>query len=103
MLDIACTVLVKFKPDATAEQKQGWVDGLNKLAKTIPSIKQVNTGKKIANKYDRDWEEGAVLLFDNAEGLKAYLPHADHQAFVAQSGEIVIGKQIKHSWVRVDI
>ncbi|KZP31488.1 hypothetical protein FIBSPDRAFT_945016 [Athelia psychrophila] len=83
-------LLIKFKPEATAEQRQDWVTRLIQLGKTIPAVKAVNTGKKIAGTYDKGWDEGAVLLFDNAEGLQEYLPHADHLAFIAQGSEIVI-------------
>ena len=38
---------------------------------------------------------GAVLVFDNAEGLtQEYLPHEAHKSFVESSGAIVAGKQI---------
>jgi len=82
-------LLVKFKEGVTDEQKQGWKNGLVELSKTITTVKAVHNGKKIPNPMDQGWDDGVVMEFDNAEGLHTYLPHADHKAFVAKSGEIV--------------
>jgi len=80
---------VKFKPQTTEAQRTEWKNGLVRLKKTIPSVKEVNTGKKIPGRMDQGWDDGVVMLFDDLEGLRAYLPHADHQAFLAKSAEII--------------
>lgn len=102
-------MLVRFKPEVTEDQKQEWKNAISALATKIPSVKEVNTGKKVPTSRDGGWDDGkeyffphnrdananiigVVMLFDNVEGLREYLPHPAHTEFVASSGSVIAGE-----------
>ena len=74
-------VLLKLKPDATAEQKAALLDGLIALKKKIPGIESVSGGDDNSpegKQHRFDW--GFVMTFADADARDVYLPHPDHKA-----------------------
>jgi hypothetical protein len=78
-------VLLKLKPDATAEQKAALLDGLIALKDKIPGIESVSGGDDNSpegKQHGFDW--GFVMTFADADARDAYLPHPDHKALGQQ-------------------
>ena len=74
-------VLLKLKPDATAEQKAALLDGLIALKDTISGIESVSGGDDNSpegKQHGFNW--GFVMTFAAADARDAYLPHPDHKA-----------------------
>lgn len=53
-----CAVLVRYKAEVTEVQKQEWKNEICALATKIPSVKEVNTGKKIPTERGKEWDDG---------------------------------------------
>ena len=74
-------VLLKLKPDATAEQKAALLDGLIALKDKISGIESVSGGDDNSpegKQHGFNW--GFVMTFADADARDAYLPHPDHEA-----------------------
>ena len=74
-------VLLKLKPDATAEQKAALLDGLIALKEKIPGIESISGGDDNSpegKQHRFDW--GFVMTFADADARNVYLPHPDHKA-----------------------
>jgi hypothetical protein len=76
-------VLLKLKPETTAEQKAALLEGLVSLKREneIPGIESVTGGDNNSPEgkaHDFDW--GFVMTFTDAAARDAYLPHPDHKA-----------------------
>ena len=74
-------VLLKLKPDATAEQKAALLDGLIALKEKIPGIESISGGDDNSpegKQHRFDW--GFVMTFADADARDVYLPHPDHKA-----------------------
>jgi hypothetical protein len=76
-------VFVKFKDDATAEQIQAVEEGFAALRDKIEEIKAFEWGRNNSpEKHDQGFTHCFMVTFDSEEGRDAYLPHAEHKAFV---------------------
>ena len=78
-------VLLKLKPDATAEQQAALLDGLIALKDTISGIESVSGGDDNSpegKQHGFNW--GFVMPFADADARDAYLPHPDHKALGQQ-------------------
>ena len=78
-------VLLKLKPDATAEQKAALLDGLIALKDKISGIESVSGGDDNSpegKQHGFNW--GFVMTFADADARDAYLPHPDHKALGQQ-------------------
>ena len=78
-------VLLKLKPDATAEQKAALLDGLIALKAKISGIESVSGGDDNSpegKQHGFNW--GVVMTFADADARDAYLPHPDHKALGQQ-------------------
>ena len=76
-------VLLKLKPETTAEQKAALLEGLGALKREnkIPGIEEVTGGANNSPEgkaHGFDW--GFVMTFTDAAARDAYLPHPDHKA-----------------------
>ena len=78
-------VLLKLKPDATAEQKAALLDGLIALKDKISGIESVSGGDDNSpegKQHGFNW--GFVMTFADADARDAYLPHPDHKVLGQQ-------------------
>lgn len=78
-------VLFKFKDEATAEQVHGIEKAFGELAKKIDTVKGYEWGTNVSPEGLNDgFTHCFFVTFADKEGLNVYLPHAEHQAFVAK-------------------
>jgi len=56
------TVLLKFKPEVTAEQRQSVRDSLRALPSQIPAIQSIVTGETVFSPLGHGFDEGAAFL-----------------------------------------
>ncbi|MBE2285135.1 MAG: Dabb family protein [Prosthecobacter sp.] len=78
-------VLFKFKDSATPEQVQGIEKAFGELAKKIDTVKGYEWGTNVSPEGLNDgFTHCFFVTFSDKAGLEVYLPHAEHQAFVAK-------------------
>lgn len=76
-------VFFKFKEEAAAEDVKKVEDAFADLPSKINTIKQFEWGiNNSPETNDHGFTHCFMVTFDSEEGREAYLPHADHQAFV---------------------
>ncbi len=76
-------VFFKFKDDASREDVQRIEEEFAALPSKIDSIKAFEWGTNNSPEKKNDgFTHCFMVTFDSDEGRQAYLPHADHQAFV---------------------
>ncbi|MFN7928385.1 MAG: Dabb family protein [Blastocatellia bacterium] len=74
-------ITVKWKDDATAEQKQAALDGARKMAGVVPGLLRVWTKKVKLQTTTQDGKEYDAIIameFTNEAALEAYTKHAAH-------------------------
>ena len=79
--------LVLFRPraDLTADQRTALASSFEAALRAIPAIQQARVGRRVmvGRPYEElmraDYPYAAVIEFDDAEGLRAYLDHPAHQ------------------------
>ena len=87
---IAHIVLFKPRGDLPAEARRQLATTFEAALNEIPSIRRARVGPRIIHggNYEAlmtvDYQYAAVLEFDDAGGLKAYLEHPAHQQLGAQ-------------------
>ena len=78
-------VLFRPRPELSAEERAALVEALEEALHEIPSIRRVSLGRRLKHGagYEAlmsiDMEFAAVLEFDDAAGLRAYLEHPAHR------------------------
>lgn len=76
-------VLLKFKPEATAEQIKAIETAFAELPKKIDTITAFEWGIDVApEKRSEGFTHCFLVTFATEAGRDAYLPHAAHQEFV---------------------
>jgi hypothetical protein len=79
-------VLFRPRADLSTAEAAAVTQALEDALKSIPSIRRFSLGRRV--KHDAGYEAlmsvdfsyGAVMEFDDVEGLRAYLDHPAHQA-----------------------
>ncbi|MBE7497641.1 MAG: Dabb family protein [Verrucomicrobiaceae bacterium] len=78
-------VFFKFKDSATAEQVRVIEKDFAELAKKVPTVKGFEWGTNVSPEGLNDGFTHCFLVtFADKAGLEVYLPHAEHEAFVAK-------------------
>lgn len=78
-------VFFKFKDTATPEQVQSLEKAFGDLAKKVETVKAFEWGTNVSPEGLNDGFTHCFLVtFADKAGLEVYLPHAEHQAFVAK-------------------
>lgn len=78
-------VLFKFKDTATPEQVKGLEKAFGELATKIDTVKAFEWGTNVSPEGLNDGFTHCFFVgFADKAGLEVYLPHAEHQAFVAK-------------------
>ena len=91
---IAHVVLFKPRADLSSDARRQLAASFEAALKQIPSIRRARVGRRIRHGrgYEAlmtvDYQYAAVLEFDDATGLKAYLEHPAHQQLGAQFFEM---------------
>jgi len=70
-------ITVRFKAEATAEQKDAVVKGIDKMAAEIPGIKSVWT--KTLKVQGQNYSNAFVMEFESQKAFEAYADHAAHK------------------------
>lgn len=79
--------LVLFRPraDLSSDQRAALASSFEAALRAIPAIRQARVGRRVmtGRPYEAmmraDYPYAAVIEFDNAAGLRAYLDHPAHQ------------------------
>ncbi|MDZ4404102.1 Dabb family protein [Prosthecobacter sp.] len=78
-------VFFKFKDSATSEQVQGIEKAFAELATKINTVTGFEWGTNVSPEGLNDgFTHCFFVTFKDKAGLEAYLPHAEHQAFVSK-------------------
>jgi hypothetical protein len=78
-------VLLRFKDDIPPDRLARLEQGFAALAGRIDSVRQLEWGVNCSPEgLDKGFSHCFFLSFDNAADRDAYLPHAEHQAFVSE-------------------
>lgn len=78
-------VFFKFKDSATTEQVQGIEKAFVELAGKIDTVKAFEWGTNVSPEGLNDgFTHCFFVSFADKAGLEVYLPHSEHQAFVAR-------------------
>ena len=74
-------VFLKFKPEASAEQRREIIEELRALPAQINVIREYEVGEDVL-KSPRSWDAALVGTYDSLEALKTYNDHPAHVAVV---------------------
>jgi hypothetical protein len=83
---VSHVVLIKPRPDLTADERREMVTALETAARSIPSIRGVHVGRRVKHGagYEANQPDVAdfLIVFDFADfdGLRSYLAHPAHAA-----------------------
>jgi len=76
-------VLLKFKPDATAEQIREIENEFRALKSKIQGVQALEWGTNVSPEgLSQDFTHCFLVTFPDAKSRDAYIPHPAHQAFV---------------------
>ena len=87
---IAHVVLFRARRDLASDARTALARAFETALRQIPSIRRANVGHRLTqgHSYESlmkiDYEYAAVLEFDDAAGLNAYLEHPAHQQLASQ-------------------
>jgi hypothetical protein len=87
---VAHVVLFKPRPGLDDGARQRLVAAFQESLREIPSIRRAHVGRRVMHgrPYEQlmtvDYQYAAILEFDDADGLKAYLAHPVHDALGAR-------------------
>lgn len=83
---IVHVVLFRPRPDLSTDDRRALIDAWASALKEIPSIRRAQVGARIriGRSYEAliraDLPYAAILEFDHADALRAYLDHPAHEA-----------------------
>lgn len=74
-------VLVKFKQNVTAEDRQKIWDDLDALSDVIDGIESASFGSNVSPEgFSRGYDDGFVMVFKDVAARDTYLEHPAHKA-----------------------
>ena len=79
------TVIFYLKKDAPANEADAIIADTQRLLAKIPSVREIRAGRpaeKGAAAVVKDYQVGLLVLFDDGEGMQAYVDHPLHKEFV---------------------
>ena len=86
------TVIFRMKKDAPADSVEKVVADCHAMLETIPTVRVLKVGRPLPADQATpkvaamDYDVALVIFFDDAAGLKTYLEHEMHLAFVKKYG-----------------
>ena len=81
---IAHVVLFRPRPDLSTDEARALIESWRTALRDIPSIRRALVGRRVlmGRAYEQlvrtDFPYAAILEFDNADGVRAYLDHPAH-------------------------
>lgn len=84
---ITHVVLMKFKPEVTAEDIDALESLLDSLPDKIDEIQSYDFGRDVV-RSQRSYDFALVSIFANLDTLKHYQQHPDHQMVVKKLGDM---------------
>lgn len=86
-------VLMKPRADLSVADRRAFADAFERASHEIPTIREVRIGRRVT--HGAGYEQGlpdaadfmALLVFDDLEGLQAYLRHPAHEALGTRFGQ----------------
>jgi stress responsive alpha/beta barrel protein len=87
---IAHVVLFRLRPEVSIAERRAIIDAWTTALNEIPSIRRARVGHrvKIGREYESlariDFPHGAILEFDDVDGLRAYLDHPAHESITTR-------------------
>jgi hypothetical protein len=87
---IAHVVLFRLRPEVSIADRRAIIDAWTTALKEISSIRRARVGHrvKIGREYESlariDFPYGAILEFDDLNGLRAYLDHPAHESITTR-------------------
>lgn len=85
--EVVHVVLIQFKPEVTAQQREQVIRASLERLKHIPGVVSVAAGPKVRDDrpvHIRDYDVGILVVLESAPALDRYGPHPLHQAFVQE-------------------
>jgi hypothetical protein len=93
-------VFFKFRDDASAEAVRQVEQAFAALPAKIDTIGAFEWGKNNSpENLDQGFTHCFLVTFDSEEGRAAYLPHAEHQAFVDVAKPVLDKVRVLDFWV----
>lgn len=92
---IAHLVLFRPRGDLSSDARSALARAFEAALRDIPSVRRANVGRRLRQGHtyealmDVDYEYAAVLEFDDAAGLNAYLEHPAHERLASQFYEVI--------------
>jgi Stress responsive A/B Barrel Domain len=86
-------VVFRMKKDAPADAVEKVVADCHAMLETIPTVRMLKAGRPLPADQAtpkvaaQDYDVALVIFFDDAAGLKTYLEHETHLAFVKKHGQ----------------
>ncbi|HMF13101.1 MAG TPA: Dabb family protein [Gemmataceae bacterium] len=79
-------VVFTLKKDAPEGAADSMIADAHDMLAKIPTVRELRCGKPAEKKADAKggYDVGLLVLFDDADGLKTYIDHPQHQKFVAK-------------------
>ncbi len=81
-------VVFHLKKDVSPDASDRIIADARELLGHVPSVRELKVGRRAAKGTPElgrtDFEIGLLVLFDNADGLRAYLDHPKHKEYVAR-------------------
>lgn len=77
----------KYKPEVSAEQREGHIAALRALPEHISDMVSFNVGADILG-LDRSFDTGLVAVFNGRDELDAYTDHPEHLKVAAMGREL---------------
>jgi hypothetical protein len=94
-------LFLKFKDDATDEEKKGVEEALAKLPSQCDTIKAFEWGKNNSpEKHDDGFTDCFIFTFDDTKGLKEYASSPDHKAVVEKIMASVEKGRVLDFWTK---
>jgi hypothetical protein len=86
-------VLMKPRPDLSAEERRGLIDAFERAIAEIPTVRDVRIGRRLVHGagYEQHAPDAAdffiVIDFEDLEGLQTYLRHPVHESLGVRFGQ----------------
>jgi hypothetical protein len=92
-------VIFKMKKDAPTGAVSGAIADCHKMLAKIPSVRRVRAGrpaeKGTPDLAKKDYDFALLIMVDDEDGLKAYLEHPTHLAYVEKHGKFFDMSELK--------